>query len=126
MLHGSLYSPALCLGPNLALTFGPDFSPHHLPLAPNLYLLTKAPNFCLLVLTPNLYFAALTPYLYLQTLAPNFYLPVLANNFIIGLGAWISIYLIIGSSSSSSGSSDSSSNFFGIDNVNISMPILVK
>ena len=82
MLHGSLYSPALCLGPNLALTFGPDFGPHPLPLAPNLYLLTKAPNFCLLVLTPNLYFAALTPYLYLQTLAPNFYLPVLANNFI--------------------------------------------
>ena len=42
-------------------------------------------------------------------------------------GAWICIYLIIGSSSSSSGScnSSSSSNFFGIDNTNICMPILV-
>ena len=38
-------------------------------------------------------------------------------------GAWIYIYVIIGSSSSGSCNS-SSSNFFGIDNTNIYMPIL--
>ena len=49
----------------------------------------------------------------------------LAYNLYYGSGAWICIYLVIGSSSSSS-SNSSSSNFFGASNTNICMSILVN
>ena len=98
-------------------------------------------------LTPNLYLTALAPNLYLPALAPNFYLPALVSPkpgladtnlvpriciywpwptiFITML--WICIYLLV--YSSSSGSSiiiSNSSNFLGLHNTNISMPILVN
>ena len=90
-----------------------------------------------LALAHNLYLPALVPNLYLPALAPNLYLPALANSFVpfrsltlahdlyYRYGAWICIYFIIGSSSSGS-SSGSRSNFFGIDNTNVSMPISVN
>ena len=49
----------------------------------------------------------------------------LAYNLYYGSGAWICIYLVIGSSSSSS-SNSSSSNFFVASNTNICMSILVN
>ena len=112
-------------------------------LPPNL-----APNLCLPALAPNFYLPVLAPNLYLPALAPNLCLPVLAHDFITslrpeftytnlvssiyicitGLGPEFAFtFLIIGSSTSSSGSSDSSSsNFFGTNNTNICMPILIN
>ena len=92
------------------------------------------------VLTPTL-----ASNLYLPVLVPDLYLLDLVFNIITGLEPefciyracllnlclylrpWptIDIYLLIGSSSSGSFNS-SSSNFFGIDNTNICMPILVN
>ena len=105
-----------------------------------------APNLCLPALAPNLYLMTLTPNLYLQALAPNFYLPALVSPehglaytnlvppiciywpwptiFITVL--WFCIYLLIYSSSSGSSNISNSSNFLGLDNTNISMPILVN
>ena len=106
-------------------------------LSHNLYLPALAPNLCLPALTPNLYLTALTP---------NFYLPALVSPepglaytnlvppiciywpwptiFIIVL--WFCIYLLIYSSSSGSNNISNSSNFLGLDNTHISMPILVN
>ena len=97
----------------------------------------------LFALPPNL-----APNLCLPALAPDFYLPVLAYDFITSLrpgftytslvsSIYICItgpgpefaftFLIIGSSTSSSGSTNSSSsNFFGTNNTNICMPILIN
>ena len=104
---------------------------------------------------PNLYLTALAPNLYLPTLAPNLYLPALALNFYIPALVspeprlaytnlvpsiciycpwptvfinvlWICIYLLIYSSSSGSSIISNSSNFLGLHNTNISMPILVN
>ena len=105
-----------------------------------------APNLCLPALTPNLYLTALAPKLHLPALAPNFYLPALVSPkpgladtnlvpwiciylpwptiFITVL--WICIYLLIYSSSSGSSIISNSSNFLGLHNTNISMPILVN
>ena len=63
-----------------------------------------------------------------QTCLLNLYLylpPYLAYDLYYRSRAWIYIYLIIGSSSSGS-SKTSSSNFFGTNNTNICMPILVN
>ena len=107
---------------------------------------TLASNLYLPVLVPDLYLLDLAPNLRLPILAPNLYLPTLVFNIITGLEPefciyracllnlclylrrWptIDIYLLIGSSSSGSFNSSSSSNFFGIDNTNICMPILVN
>ena len=124
-------------------------------LAPNLYFPALALNLCLPALVPNLYLTALAPNLYLTTLAPNLYLPALAPNFYLptlvspkpGLAdtnlvppiciywpwptifitvLWICIYLLIYSSSSGSSIISNSSNFLGLHNTNISMPILVN
>ena len=107
------------------------------------------------VLTPNLYLTALAANLYLPTLAPNLYLPTLAPNFYLralvnpepGLAytnlisqiciywpcptifitmLWICIYLLIYSGSSGYSNISNSSNFLGLENTNISMPILVN
>ena len=63
----------------------------------------------------------------MPTLSPQFVFvfTTLAYNFYYRSGTWIYIYQIIGSSSSGS-SNGSNSNFFGIDDTNISMPILVN
>ena len=74
---------------------------------------------------PNLYLPALASGLCLPALALNLYLPALVYNFITSPGSEFCIYLIIGSSSNGSCNS-SNSNFFGIDNTNICMPILVN
>ena len=106
------------------------------------------------VLAAKLYFWIFDPNLCLLVLALRFYLSDLIYNFISRSGpgiciyqlcffnlclylrrwsmicinrtcSWISIYLTIGSSSSGSCNS-SSNNFFGIDNTNICMSILVN
>ena len=72
---------------------------------------------------------ASAPSSYLPALAPSLYLPALAPvtglQFYYQSGAWMYIYLIIGSSSSGI-SNSSSSNFFGINTTNLCMPILVN
>ena len=120
--------------------------PWPLVLAPNLCLPALAPNLCLLALAPNLYLPALGPNLYLTALTPNIYLLALVSPehglaytnlvppiciywpwptiFITVL--WFCIYLLIYSSSSGSSNISNSSNFLGLDNTNISMPILVN
>ena len=55
-----------------------------------------------------------------------FVFKTLVQDFYYWSGAWIYIYLIITSKSTGSSNCSSSSNFFGIDNTNISMPILVN
>ena len=104
------------------------------------------PNLYLTALAPNLYLPTLAPNLYLPTLAPNFYLRALVNPepglaytnlisqiciywpcptiFITML--WICIYLLIYSGSSGYSNISNSSNFLGLENTNISMPILVN
>ena len=114
-------------------------------LRPPVLTPTLASNLYLPVLVPDLYLLDLAPNLRLPILAPKLYLPTLVFNIITGLAPefciyracllnlclylrrWptIDIYLLIGSSSSGSFNSSSSSNFFGIDNTNICMPILV-
>ena len=96
------------------------------------------PPICIYKLWPQIFICRSWPTILLPVRALTLHIPTLSFQFVFVFtvlahdlyyrsGAWIRIYLIIGSSSSSSsGSSDSSSNFFGIDNVNISMPILVK
>ena len=65
--------------------------------------------------------------LHIPTLSSQFVFvfTALAYDLYYQSGAWICIYLIIGSSSSS-GSSNSSSNFVGINSTNICMTILVN
>ena len=65
--------------------------------------------------------------LHIPTLCPQFVVvfTVLAYDLYYRFGAWICIYLIIGSSSSGS-SNSSSSNFFGTTNTNIFIPVLVN
>ena len=65
--------------------------------------------------------------LHISTLCPQFVVvfTVLAYDLYYRFGAWICIYLIIGSSSSGS-SNSSSSNFFGTTNTNIFIPVLVN
>ena len=131
---------ALCLAPGLGP--GPQFV--FTGPGPQFVFTGLAPNLYLPGLTPNLYLSALAPNFYLPTLALNFYLPALVSpehglaytnlvppiciywpwptNFITVL--WFCIYLLI--YSSSSGSSSNSSNFLGLDNTHISMPILVN
>ena len=92
MLHGSLYSLALCLGPNLALTFGPDFGPHLLPLAPNLYLLTKAPNFYVLVFDPRFVFRGLDPLFVFTNSGPKFLFAGPGQQFYYQSVPWLCIY----------------------------------
>ena len=122
-------------------------------LALNLCFPTLAPNLYLPTLAPDLYLPELSPNFHLPTLAPKLYFPTLGYNFITSQwpefthtnifplictciycpclhlyyrsGAWICIYLIIGSSNSV-GSYSRSSNFFGTNNTNICMPILVN
>ena len=142
---------ALCLvpGPGPGPQLRPPALAHNLylpSLAPNLCLPALAPNLCLLALAPNLYLPALAPNLYLMALTPNFYLPALVSPepglaytnlvppiciywpwptiFITVL--WFCIYLLIYSSSSGSSNISNSSNFLGLDNTHISMPILVN
>ena len=144
------WSPALALvlAPNLYL---PALAPNlYLPaLAHNLYLAALAPNLYLVALAPICIYWPCPPIciyqhwspiciyqpwptillpvqdltLHIPTLPPQFVFvfTTLAHYLYYRSGAWIYIYLIIGSSSSSSGSCDSSrSNFFGIDNTNVS------
>ena len=142
VVASNLYLPALV--PNLCLP----------ALAPNWYLPALAPNLYLPALAPNLYLTVVVLNLCLPALAPNLYIPALAYNFVTSPGAEftytdlvssiciciygpgvrfelpvrglvICIYLITDSSSSGS-SKARSSNFFGIDNINITMPILVN
>ena len=65
--------------------------------------------------------------LHIPTLCPQFVVvfTVLAYDLYYRFGAWICIYLIIGSSSSGS-SNSSSRNFFGTTNINIFIPVLVN
>ena len=65
--------------------------------------------------------------LHIPTLSPQFVFvfTVLAYDLYYRSGAWICIYIIIGSRSSGSKNSISS-NFFGTSNTNICMPILVN
>ena len=63
--------------------------------------------------------------LHIPTWCPQFVFTTLAYDLYYRSGAWICIYLIIGSSSSGS-SNSSSSNFFGTNNANICVPILVN
>ena len=107
-------------------------------LATNFYLPALAPNLCLPALAPNFY---------LPALAPNFYLPALASpepglaytNLVPPIcicWPWPTIfyycalilrfYLLIYNSSSGSSNINNSSNFLGLDNTHISMPILVN
>ena len=89
---------------------------------------------------------ALVPNLYLPALAPNFYIPALPSPkpglaytnhvppvcihwswpTICITVLWICIYFFICSHSSGSSNISNSSNFFGLDNTNIRMPIVVN
>ena len=97
-------------------------------LADNLYLPALAPNLCLPALTPNFYLPALVspePGLAYTNLIPSIciYWPS-PTVFITVL--WFCIYLLIYSSSSASSNISNISNFLGLDNTHISMPILVN
>ena len=139
------WPPAPAPGPGLQFVFtnpGPQFV--FTVLAPNLHLPTLAPDLYLPELSPNFHLPALAPNLYFPTLGYNFITsqwPEFTHTNIFPLictciycpclhlyyrsGAWICIYLIIGSSNSV-GSYSRSSNFFGTNNTNICMPILVN
>ena len=98
--------------------------------------ISRHPVLCLApVLAPNLYLPALA-YNFITSPGPEFAhtnlvssicicIKALAYDLYYRSGAWICIYLIIGSSSSGS-SNSSSSNLFGINNTNICMPILIN
>ena len=143
------WSPALALvlAPNLYL---PALAPNlYLPaLAHNLYLAALAPNLYLVALAPICIYWPCPPIciyqhwspiciyqpwptillpvqdltLHIPTLPPQFVFvfKTLAHYLYYRSGAWIYIYLIIGSSSSSGSCDSSRSNFFGIDNTNVS------
>ena len=102
-------------------------------------------NLYLTAMNSNLYLTALASNLYLPALAPNLYLPALAYNFISSPGpefAYTSLVssicitgqepeyacalLLVAVVAVSGSSNKSSGNFFGINNTNISMPILVN
>ena len=133
-------APALCLAPGP----GPQFV--FTGLGPQFVSTGPAPNFYLPALAPNLYLPVLVPNLYLPTLARNFYLPTLVSpepgpaytNLVPPICIywpwptifitvqWFCIYLLIYSSSSDSSNISNSSNFLGLDNTHISVPILVN
>ena len=116
------------------------------PGRPFAWLPALAPNFYLLALAPNLCLPALAPNLCLPALAPNFYLPALVSskpgladtNLVLPISIYwpwptifitvlrICIYLLIYSSSSGSSFISNSSNFLGLHDTNISMPISVN
>ena len=118
-----------------SLTFTPNLLDVCISLLPALCLPSGlVPNWYIPVLALNLYLPALVynfitspglDILHIPTLSSQFVFvfTVLAYDLHYWSGAWIYIYVIIGSSSSGSCNS-SSSNFFGIDNTNIYMPIL--
>ena len=88
-------------------------------LAPNLCLPALAPNFylpALVSLKPGLADTNLVPPICIYWPWPTIFITVL----------WICIYLLIYSSSSGSSIISNSSNFLGLHNTNISMPILVN
>ena len=110
-------------------------------LAPNLYIPALAPNFYLPALAPNLHYQPWLPICIYRPwpkfayARPEFAYTNLVSSICISIygpglqlyyrsRAWICIGLTIGSSCSSS-SNSSSSNFFGISNTNICVPILV-
>ena len=121
------WSKALALSPSSSYSPWPQSS----ALVPNFHLSALTSNLYLPALTPNLYISSLV-YNLITSLGPEFLiyrflLVFMALNYDLYYqsGAWIWIYLIIGSSSSSSCNS-SSNNFFGIDNTIICMSILIN
>ena len=139
----NLYLPALA--PNLYL---PNLAPNlYLPnLATKLHLMVLAPNLDLPNLVPNLYLPAQALNFYLPVLAPNFYLPTLASpepelaytnlvcppqfvftdpdlRFVLPGSELVFTFLLVAVAAVVNISS--SCNFFGLDNTNISIPILV-
>ena len=108
----------------------PDLSLSPLPrppaLARNFYLPALAPNLCFLALANNFITNPGPDFVYTDLVSSIcICLTALAHDLCYWYGTLISIYLTI-SSSSSGKSNSSSSNSFGIDNTNISMPILVN
>ena len=136
IFNGCLYFLASCL----ALSPSPqtpvlDHNLYLPDLAPVLYLLALAQIFIyrswsqIYVYRPGLLFYQQSGIwvLHIPTLFPQFVFvfTALAYDLYYRFGAWLCLYVIIGSSSS--GSCNSSSNsFFGIDNTNIFMPILAN
>ena len=141
----------LCLSPGSGLDPHPQTPAlasnlYLLALAPKLYLPALAPNLPLNVLARNFNLPALGRNLYLSTLAPNYfctdpcqsragaciYQPCRLNLYLLALGYDLH-YRVLNfpllfncCSSSGSGNISNSSNFFGLINANISMPILVN
>ena len=127
-----MYFLALCL---VSIPV-PGPQPRFLALDPNLYLPALALNLHLQALGPKFLFTRpglqfILPVrnlsLHLPTFFPNLYLMAMAYDLYYQYcSAWICIYVVIGSSSIGSSNISSVSNFFGLDNTNISMPILVN
>ena len=140
----------ICISRPTALWLAPDPGP-----GPQFVFIGPGPQFVFTGPGPQFVFTGLAPNLYLPALAPNFYLPTLAPNFYLpgrvspehGLAYfnlvppiciywpwptnfitvhWFCIYLRIYSSSSGSSNIGNSSNFLGLDNTHISIPILVN
>ena len=133
-------APALCPRPRPLICIYrscPPPPPPSTPICiyrywPQFFVYRLWPHICLLALPPNLYFPTPVYNFYYQSgvwvciyrpCLPNFHLLALAYVFYYRSGAWIFIYLIIGIISSGSSNTRISSDFSGIDNTNITMPI---
>ena len=136
-IKGCLYFPApgILRGPQFVFTgSGPVFvftgpGPQFVFTGPGLqFVFTgSGPKFVFTVPGLQFYYQSRTWVLHIPTLSPQyvFVFTALAYDIYYRSRAWICIYLIIGSSSSGS-CNNSSSNFFGIDNTDICMSILVN
>ena len=114
------YTSLVFTGPDPQFVFNGPGRQLYLPtLAPNLYLPTLAPNFYLRALVnpePGLAYTNLIPQICIYWPCPTIFITML----------WICIYLLIYSGSSGYSNISNSSNFLGLENTNISMPILVN
>ena len=118
-------APPPCPGPQFVFTGpGPQFA----FTGPGLKFVFTDPGPQFLFAGPGLqfYYQFGAWFLNIPTLSPQFVFlfTALAYDLYYRSGAWICIYLILGSRSSGI-CNKSSSNFFGIDNTNICMPIFV-
>ena len=129
LVFGSLYFPA----PGRLFSSRPWSCPS--ALVPNLYLPVLVPN-CIYRPWPPISIYQPWPTILVPVRGLTLHIPTLSHQFVFVFtslahdllyrsGAWICIYRINGSSSIGS-SNSSSSNFFGIDNTNIIISILVN
>ena len=125
-LKWEIYS-GVCIFQVSALCFIPGPSPYSWP---SICIYRPQPPICIYRLWPRISIFRPSTSTLLPVWGPSLHIPTLSPRFVFVFaaleydlyyrsGAWICSYLIIGSSNSSS------SSFFGIDNTNIFMPVLV-